>query len=73
MRRFVITSYSIHYTKLYENGPAIKQNDRLYGATILDVTPTILALLGLPVGGDMDREHAALVQLLELGLEPVLV
>ena len=35
-------------------GPDIKENERLYGATILDVTPTILALLGLPVGGDMD-------------------
>jgi predicted AlkP superfamily phosphohydrolase/phosphomutase/tetratricopeptide (TPR) repeat protein len=36
------------------NGPNIKANERLYGATILDVTPTILALLGLPVAGDMD-------------------
>lgn len=35
-------------------GPAIKENQRLYGATILDVTPTVLALLGLPIGGDMD-------------------
>lgn len=35
-------------------GPDIKQNEHLYGATILDVTPTILTLLGLPVGGDMD-------------------
>jgi tetratricopeptide (TPR) repeat protein len=35
-------------------GADIKENERLYGATILDVTPTILALLGLPVGGDMD-------------------
>ena len=35
-------------------GPDIKENERLYGATLLDVTPTILALLGLPVGGDMD-------------------
>jgi len=35
-------------------GPDIKQDEHLYGATILDVTPTILTLLGLPVGGDMD-------------------
>src|SRR5215472_9364869 len=35
-------------------GPDLKENEGLYGATILDVTPTILALLGLPVGGDMD-------------------
>jgi predicted AlkP superfamily phosphohydrolase/phosphomutase/tetratricopeptide (TPR) repeat protein len=35
-------------------GPDLKQNDRLYGASILDVTPTILTLLGLPIGMDMD-------------------
>jgi predicted AlkP superfamily phosphohydrolase/phosphomutase/tetratricopeptide (TPR) repeat protein len=35
-------------------GTDVKKNERLYGATILDVTPTILTLLGLPVGGDMD-------------------
>lgn len=35
-------------------GPGIKQNDKLYGATLLDVTPTILALLGLQIGSDME-------------------
>jgi predicted AlkP superfamily phosphohydrolase/phosphomutase/tetratricopeptide (TPR) repeat protein len=35
-------------------GPHIKQDERIYGATLLDVTPTILTLLGLPVGEDMD-------------------
>ena len=35
-------------------GPGVKKNDRLYGASILDVTPTILTLLGLPIGNDMD-------------------
>jgi predicted AlkP superfamily phosphohydrolase/phosphomutase/tetratricopeptide (TPR) repeat protein len=35
-------------------GPAIKKNERLYGASILDVAPTILSLLDLPVGTDMD-------------------
>ena len=35
-------------------GPGIKKNDRLYGASVLDVTPTILTLLGLPIGSDMD-------------------
>ena len=35
-------------------GPGIKHNDSLYGATLLDVTPTILALLGLPIGSDME-------------------
>ncbi len=35
-------------------GAHIKQDERIYGATLLDVTPTILTLLGLPVGEDMD-------------------
>jgi predicted AlkP superfamily phosphohydrolase/phosphomutase/tetratricopeptide (TPR) repeat protein len=35
-------------------GPHIQQDERIYGATLLDVTPTILTLFGLPVGQDMD-------------------
>lgn len=35
-------------------GPGIRKGDALYGATLLDVTPTILSLFGLPVGADMD-------------------
>jgi predicted AlkP superfamily phosphohydrolase/phosphomutase/Flp pilus assembly protein TadD len=35
-------------------GPGLRKNDRLYGASILDVTPTILTLLNLPIGCDMD-------------------
>jgi tetratricopeptide (TPR) repeat protein len=35
-------------------GQHIQQDERIYGATLLDVTPTILTLFGLPVGSDMD-------------------
>ena len=35
-------------------GPDIKQDDLVFGASILDITPTILSLYGLPVGKDMD-------------------
>jgi predicted AlkP superfamily phosphohydrolase/phosphomutase/tetratricopeptide (TPR) repeat protein len=35
-------------------GPHIQHDERIYGATLLDVTPTILTLFGLPVGADMD-------------------
>src|SRR5262249_35676089 len=35
-------------------GAHIKQDERIYGATLLDVTPTILTLFGLPVAEDMD-------------------
>ncbi len=36
------------------SGPGIKKDDLVFGASLLDVTPTILALMGLPVGRDMD-------------------
>ncbi|MEZ5012828.1 MAG: alkaline phosphatase family protein [Chitinophagales bacterium] len=36
------------------NGPGIKKDDRVYGASVLDITPTVLTLFGLPVGADMD-------------------
>lgn len=36
------------------NGPNIKKDERIYGASILDVTPTLLTLFGLPVANDMD-------------------
>ena len=35
-------------------GPGIKKDSTVYGASLLDVTPTILTSLGLPVGEDMD-------------------
>jgi len=35
-------------------GAGIKQDERIYGATLLDITPTLLTLFGLPVGEDMD-------------------
>jgi len=35
-------------------GAHIKEDERIYGATLLDVTPTVLTLFGLPVGEDMD-------------------
>ena len=36
------------------SGPGIRTNGRIEGASILDVTPTLLALFDLPVGSDMD-------------------
>lgn len=34
-------------------GPGIKQDERVYGATLLDIAPTLLTLFNLPVGQDM--------------------
>ena len=35
-------------------GPGFKQDDLIYGARLLDVTPTILTYFNLPVGQDME-------------------
>jgi tetratricopeptide (TPR) repeat protein len=35
-------------------GPGIKRDERIYGATLLDICPTLLTLAGLPIGQDMD-------------------
>ena len=36
------------------SGPRVKKYETLHGASVLDVTPTILTLYGLPIGEDMD-------------------
>ncbi len=35
-------------------GPGIKRDELLHGASVLDITPTLLTLFGLAVGDDMD-------------------
>ncbi len=35
-------------------GPGLKRDERVYGAGLLDIAPTVLTCLGLPVGEDMD-------------------
>lgn len=42
------------YGVFIARGPGIKKGEKIYGASILDVTPTILSLFDLPVGRDMD-------------------
>jgi tetratricopeptide (TPR) repeat protein len=37
-------------------GPNIKRGEKVYGASLLDVTPTILAAMGVPVAADMDGQ-----------------
>ena len=39
---------------LFMQGPGVKQGVTISGATVLDITPTILALFGLPTAQDMD-------------------
>jgi Flp pilus assembly protein TadD len=35
-------------------GKGVKNGEEIYGASVLDITPTILAVMGFPVGRDMD-------------------
>lgn len=49
-------------------GPGIKKDERVYGASVLDITPTLLTLFGLPVGTDMDGKP--LVQIFENEIIP---
>ena len=42
------------YGILVMKGPGIKKDERIYGASLIDVGPTLLQLYGLPVGDDMD-------------------
>jgi tetratricopeptide (TPR) repeat protein/arylsulfatase A-like enzyme len=39
---------------LVAKGPDLRRDERIYGANLLDVCPTLLHLFGLPVGEDMD-------------------
>jgi predicted AlkP superfamily phosphohydrolase/phosphomutase/Flp pilus assembly protein TadD len=42
------------YGILVMAGPGIKRDERIYGASLIDVAPTILTLFDLPIGEDMD-------------------
>ena len=42
------------YGMLAIKGPGIKKDERIYGASLIDIGPTILSLYGLPIGEDMD-------------------
>ena len=35
-------------------GPGIQRDERIYGASLIDIAPTVLTLFGLPIGADMD-------------------
>jgi predicted AlkP superfamily phosphohydrolase/phosphomutase/thioredoxin-like negative regulator of GroEL len=49
-------------------GQHIKKDERIYGATLLDITPTLLTLFGLPIGKDMDGKP--LLQAFDKDIKP---
>jgi predicted AlkP superfamily phosphohydrolase/phosphomutase len=52
---------------IFMMGPHVEKGGNISGATVLDVTPTILAMFGLPVARDMDGRP------IPGGLQPALV
>jgi predicted AlkP superfamily phosphohydrolase/phosphomutase/tetratricopeptide (TPR) repeat protein len=59
------------YGVFIAKGPSIKKDERIFGASVLDITPTLLTLFGLPVGADMDGKP--LVQIFEENKQPTLI
>jgi predicted AlkP superfamily phosphohydrolase/phosphomutase/tetratricopeptide (TPR) repeat protein len=35
-------------------GPGVRHDERIYGASLIDIAPTVLTLFNLPIGQDMD-------------------
>lgn len=52
-------------------GPHIRRDELVFGARILDVAPTVLTLLGLPIGADM--QGVPLVQAFDQNVVPEVI
>jgi len=52
-------------------GPGVKKDELVFGASLLDVTPTLLHIFGLPVGRDMDGKILITAFENENALDPV--
>lgn len=48
------THWHREHGMLVMHGPGVRRDERIYGATLLDIAPTLLTLTGLPMGEDMD-------------------
>lgn len=53
------------------SGPGLRRDERLYGANLLDICPTILTLFGLPVGEDMDGKPLVNISLAPPAVETI--
>ena len=53
------------------SGPGVRRDELVFGASVLDIAPTVLTLLGLPVAQDM--EGRPLTQILDRDVKPAKV
>jgi predicted AlkP superfamily phosphohydrolase/phosphomutase/tetratricopeptide (TPR) repeat protein len=60
-----------HFGIICCKGPQFRTNERLYGAGLLDVCPTLLTLFGLPPGKDMDGKVLVTAFKAQPTLEPI--
>ncbi len=60
-----------HFGIVCMKGPALRVNEQLFGASLLDICPTILTLYGLPPGKDMDGKVLLTAFKEPLPVEPI--
>ena len=60
-----------HFGMLCLKGPTIRSNEKIFGAGLLDICPTILSLFGLPPGRDMDGKVLSTVFKEPPRIEPI--
>lgn len=60
-----------HFGILCLKGPGLRRNETIYGASLLDIAPTVLSLFGLPSGRDMDGKVLLTVFKEPPRLEPI--
>ena len=60
-----------HFGIVCMKGPTLRMNEKLFGASLLDICPTILTLYGLPPGKDMDGKVLSTAFKEPPSLEPI--
>jgi len=60
-----------HFGMFCLAGPGIRRGEIIYGASLLDITPTLLHLFGMPVGEDMDGKVLAAAFETPLGIDSI--
>ncbi len=60
-----------HFGIFCMRAPGVEAGGRVYGASVLDIAPSVLHLFGLPVGADMDGQ--ALVNAFGNGAAPAVI